>query len=115
VVNELAKEVTVALDGNRVLIGTAGSSWELNLPGEGTHDDFTSGERSLDHVRSPMPGTVVVVEVAVGDTVTKGTVLAVVEAMKMEYSLTAPHDGVVGSSVAKDAVLAEVSPIKTNP
>lgn len=122
VVNELAKEVTVALDGNRVLIGTAGSSWELNLPGEGTHDDFTSGERSLDLVRSPMPGTVVVVEVAVGDTVTKGTVLAVVEAMKMEYSLTAPHDGVViaisaqvGSSVAKDAVLAEVSPIKTNP
>jgi acetyl-CoA/propionyl-CoA carboxylase, biotin carboxylase, biotin carboxyl carrier protein len=121
VVNELAKSVTAVVDGNRVLVGAAGSSWELNLPAGGTHDDFTSGERSLDHVRSPMPGTVVLVEVKVGDSVTKGTVLAVVEAMKMEYSLTAPHDGIVvaisaqvGSSVAKDAILAEVGPKKMN-
>lgn len=122
VVNDLAKAVTLVIDGSRVLVGAAGSSWELNLPAEGIQDDFTSGERSLDHVRSPMPGTVVVVEVKVGDSVTKGTVLAVVEAMKMEYSLIAPHDGVVlaisaqvGSSVAKDAVLAEVGPTKVNP
>jgi acetyl-CoA/propionyl-CoA carboxylase biotin carboxyl carrier protein len=122
VVNDLAKAVTLVIDGSRVLVGAAGSSWELNLPAKGIQDDFTSGERSLDHVRSPMPGTVVVVEVKVGDSVTKGTVLAVVEAMKMEYSLIAPHDGVVlaisaqvGSSVAKDAVLAEVGPTKVNP
>lgn len=122
VVDELAEALTVVIDGSRVLVGAAGSSWELDLPTEGIRDDFTSGERSLNHVRSPMPGTVVLVEVKVGDSVTKGTVLAVVEAMKMEYSLTAPHDGVViaisaqvGSSVAKDAVLAEVGPKVINP
>jgi len=122
VVNEIAEALTVVIEGNRVLVGAAGSSWELNLPAEGIQDNFASGERSLDHVRSPMPGTVVVVEVKVGDSVSKGAVLAVVEAMKMEYSLIAPHDGIViavsaqvGSSVAKDAVLAQVGPNEMNP
>jgi|LakMenE18May11ns_1017448.scaffolds.fasta_scaffold8032460_2 biotin carboxyl carrier protein len=63
-----------------------------------------------------MPGTVVTVDAKVGDVVAKGSVLAVVEAMKMEYPLKAPHDGVVvaleaqvGRSVAKDEIVAEVS------
>ena len=46
-------------------------------------------------VRSPMPGTVTVVEVAEGQAVTAGDRLVVVEAMKMEHVLTAPVDGVV--------------------
>ena len=98
-------------------VGDAGSSWELDLPAEGFWDDIGVGERSLDHVRSPMPGTVVLVQAQVGDVVAKGSVLVVVEAMKMEYSLVAPHDGVVvavsaqvGRSVAKDEMLAEVEP-----
>ena len=56
-----------------------------------------------------MPGTVIAVGVAVGGEVTKGEPVAVVEAMKMEHTLTAPFDGVVsavhaavGSSVALD-------------
>jgi acetyl-CoA/propionyl-CoA carboxylase biotin carboxyl carrier protein len=66
-------------------------------------------------VRSPMPGTVTVVEVAEGQAVTAGDRLVVVEAMKMEHVLTAPVDGVVrdlrakaGATVAKDAVLLTV-------
>ncbi|MFP5071811.1 acetyl/propionyl/methylcrotonyl-CoA carboxylase subunit alpha [Pseudonocardia nantongensis] len=66
-------------------------------------------------VTSPMPGTVTVVEVAEGDTVTAGQKLVVVEAMKMEHVLTAPVDGTVrelrarsGGTVAKDAVLLVV-------
>jgi acetyl-CoA/propionyl-CoA carboxylase, biotin carboxylase, biotin carboxyl carrier protein len=66
-------------------------------------------------VRSPMPGTVTVVEVADGQAVTAGDRLVVVEAMKMEHVLTAPVDGVVrdvraraGATVAKDAVLLTV-------
>jgi acetyl-CoA/propionyl-CoA carboxylase, biotin carboxylase, biotin carboxyl carrier protein len=68
-------------------------------------------------VRSPMPGTVTVVEVAEGERVTAGQPLVVVEAMKMEHVLTAPVDGVVrglrarpGGAVAKDAVLLAVEP-----
>jgi 3-methylcrotonyl-CoA carboxylase alpha subunit len=44
-----------------------------------------------------MPGKVIAVNVGVGDTVEKGQVLAVMEAMKMEHSLAAPRDGVVGT------------------
>ena len=117
IVEGSARDVTLAVDGDRVWVGDEGASWELALPSEGFLDDVTVGEHSLDHVRSPMPGTVVLVEAQVGDTVARGAVLAVVEAMKMEYVLVAPHDGVVtavtaqvGRSVAKDEVLAEVEP-----
>lgn len=48
-----------------------------------------------DSVSAPMTGRVVVVHVAVGDSVTKGQPLVVVEAMKMEQPLLAPRDGVV--------------------
>ena len=46
-------------------------------------------------VVSPMPGTVLRVDVAEGDHVTLGQQLGVVEAMKMELALLAPYDGVV--------------------
>jgi pyruvate/2-oxoglutarate dehydrogenase complex dihydrolipoamide acyltransferase (E2) component len=42
-----------------------------------------------------MPGTVTVVKPAVGDEVTEGQGLLVVEAMKMEHLISAPHDGTV--------------------
>ncbi|MTV25422.1 acetyl/propionyl-CoA carboxylase subunit alpha [Nitriliruptoraceae bacterium ZYF776] len=44
---------------------------------------------------SPMPGSVIAVPVATGDTVTRGATLVVVEAMKMEHPVTAPADGTV--------------------
>lgn len=46
-------------------------------------------------VRAPMTGTLVDVRVSEGDEVSKGQVLGVVEAMKMEYRITAPADGIV--------------------
>jgi biotin carboxyl carrier protein len=42
-----------------------------------------------------MPGTVARIEVAPGTQVTAGTPVVVLEAMKMEHSVVAPHDGVV--------------------
>lgn len=59
-------------------------------------------------VRSPMPGTVVSVAVANGDTVTAGQVLLSVEAMKMEHQLVAEVAGTVHTSVqAGDLVKAD--------
>ncbi len=48
-----------------------------------------------DSVSSPMPGLVVKIPVKVGDHVTAGQTLAIVEAMKMQNELPAPRDGVV--------------------
>ncbi|WP_181700124.1 acetyl/propionyl/methylcrotonyl-CoA carboxylase subunit alpha [Chthonobacter albigriseus] len=54
-----------------------------------------TGTHAVDRVLSPMPGAVVALMVSVGDQVERGAPLVVVEAMKMEHVLRAPHDGVV--------------------
>ena len=48
-----------------------------------------------------MPGTILDVKANVGDTVTKGQVVMVLEAMKMENDIVAPCDGKVTSILAK--------------
>ena len=62
-----------------------------------------------DRILAPMPGRVVVVKAAPGDTVQLGQELMVIEAMKMELSLKAPRDGVVGEvrAAAGDFVEAD--------
>ncbi|MCY1717128.1 ATP-grasp domain-containing protein [Microbacterium sp. SL62] len=65
---------------------------------------------------APLPGTVVAVHVADGDTVEAGARLVTIEAMKMEHTVVTPHAGTVrlrtaaGAQVARDAVVATVSP-----
>ncbi|MBR7829020.1 ATP-grasp domain-containing protein [Actinospica sp. MGRD01-02] len=77
-----------------------------------------SGSAEADgSVRAPMPGTVLAVKVQEGQPVTAGEPLGVLEAMKMEHTLTAPCDGVltaigaaVGDQVPLGHVLFEVEP-----
>ncbi|HYI34209.1 MAG TPA: biotin carboxylase N-terminal domain-containing protein [Glaciibacter sp.] len=54
-----------------------------------------------DAVKAPMQATVVKVAVATGDTVVKGDLLLVLEAMKMEQPLTAHKDGIIGTLAAE--------------
>ncbi|MFC1429318.1 biotin carboxylase N-terminal domain-containing protein [Streptacidiphilus sp. N1-3] len=68
-------------------------------------------------LNAPMPGTVTVVKAAVGDSVTKGQPLLILEAMKMEHVITAPYDGTLeqlrvaaGGTVAMDELLAVITP-----
>ena len=51
-------------------------------------------------VTAPMPGTVLNVKVTQGQSVKKGDILIILEAMKMENEITAPRDGVVSQIVA---------------
>ena len=48
-------------------------------------------------VEAPMPGTILDVKVSVGDSVSSGSVLCILEAMKMENEIVAPQDGIVAS------------------
>ncbi len=52
-------------------------------------------------VKSPMPGNILAVNVNNGDSVKKGQVLLILEAMKMENEIMAPCDGVVSGIVTK--------------
>ncbi len=70
---------------------------------------------SAGAVVSPMPGTILKVNVKVGDTVKAGDSVVILEAMKMENDITAPKDGVVKAlfvdekqTVAKGEALFEV-------
>ena len=67
-------------------------------------------------VTAPMPGTILDVKVSVGQSVKKGDVICVLEAMKMENEIPAPKDGVIasinvqkGASVAANDTLATLN------
>jgi len=66
----------------------------------------TGGDSGGGAVVAQMPGTIVDIDVNVGDKVTKGQKLLVLEAMKMENEIVAPHDGTVSEvSVAAGALV----------
>ena len=86
--------------------------FEISDP-RAAEEDLATG----DHIAAPMPGLVKLVRTAVGDDVKQGQVVAVLEAMKMEHTLTAPRDGRVaelrvtqGDSVSEGAILVTLEP-----
>ncbi|MFH8633601.1 ATP-binding protein [Streptomyces lydicus] len=99
-------------------LGRDGDSWQVT-----DHDPVAAALRGAgrahgaETLAAPMPGTVTVVKVAVGDEVAAGQGLLVVEAMKMEHVISAPHAGTVteldvtaGATVAMDQILAVIAP-----
>jgi len=63
-------------------------------------------------IASPIQGTIVAIDVAAGDEVREGQQVAVVEAMKMEHVITAPHGGIVRAiTMARGDVVREGYPI----
>ncbi|MDQ0581181.1 acetyl/propionyl/methylcrotonyl-CoA carboxylase subunit alpha [Streptomyces rishiriensis] len=98
-------------------LGRDGDAWNVR-DHDPVADSLSRGAHAgADSLTAPMPGTVTVVKVAVGDEVVAGQSLLVVEAMKMEHVISAPHAGTVaeldvtpGSTVAMDQVLAVIAP-----
>ena len=68
-----------------------------------------------EKITAPMPGNILSVNVSVGDTVKRGQVLLILEAMKMENEIMSPCDGVIasvntskGSAVESGALLCVI-------
>ena len=65
-----------------------------------------AGATGAVSIKAPMPGTILDVKVAVGASVKKGDVIAILEAMKMENEISAPQDGTIASvNVTKGATV----------
>ena len=75
-----------------------------------------SGSQGGTTINAPMPGKVLSVKASVGQSVSKGDVVMVLEAMKIENEIVAPADGTIasidaaeGQSVEAGAVLATMN------
>ena len=62
-------------------------------------------------VNSPMPGTILEIKTAVGQSVKTGQTLFIMEAMKMETEIVAPADGVVASITVKSGDITETDQV----
>lgn len=84
----------VVADQGGVIVFSDGRASRFSLP---RPDAAADAAEAGGLVKAPMPGKVLSLNVAEGDSVTKGQKLLVLEAMKMEHALTAPRDGVIAS------------------
>ncbi|MFB2562268.1 acetyl/propionyl/methylcrotonyl-CoA carboxylase subunit alpha [Rhizobium sp. IMFF44] len=120
----LARHVEIDGRQSQLDVFETSSGVTLFLDGQTHHfyrlDLLDGGEEVAsggDRVIAPMPGLVKIVRVREGDTVAKGQALIVMEAMKMELTLTATRDGIVeslhvgeGDQTSESAVLLSLRP-----
>ncbi|MGW7447985.1 ATP-binding protein [Kitasatospora sp. NPDC054795] len=113
----LATDATPGLAAGPVTwLGIEGDAWPLHAYDPVVESAAGAGAHH-GALTAPMPGTVTVVKTTAGETVRKGQPLLVLEAMKMEHVIAAPHDGVVselravaGATVAMEDLLVVVTP-----
>ncbi len=106
-------DLKVLVAGREFIVFEDGEPYALTLPkAEAGVEEAGDGA-----IESTMPGLIVDVAVAEGDKVAKGAPLVVLEAMKMEHTLTAPFDGTVaqvsvkkGDRVAEHVLLVKLEP-----
>ncbi|HET9143839.1 acetyl/propionyl/methylcrotonyl-CoA carboxylase subunit alpha [Actinophytocola sp.] len=106
-----------ALDAATDTLWLAGDGQAWPVAEHSLLESAASDVDSAGPLVSPMPGTVLVVKATVGDRVSAGAPLLIVEAMKMEHTIAAPVDGVLtelnvqaGQQVALNQPLAVVTP-----
>lgn len=108
----LRREYRWAEAGRHLWIADERGAWQLREAEE--HRIHRTATARQAEVLSPMPGSVIAVQVDSGAEVAEGDVVVVVEAMKMEHSLPAPVSGrvevlvSVGDQVKVDQVLARI-------
>jgi acetyl-CoA/propionyl-CoA carboxylase biotin carboxyl carrier protein len=118
----ITRPIRFAVDGTAVWLSHDGAAHELRILSRAERlarelAGLTRAAGTADpDLRSPMPGTVVAVAVAAGDTVAAGDLVLTIEAMKMEHRIVAPVSGTVrvnvapGDLVKLDQIVAQVEP-----
>jgi acetyl/propionyl-CoA carboxylase alpha subunit len=109
VVDGVARRAVVARTRDRIHVAIGGHAWAFERVDD-AHGGAAGGAGS-GSVVAPMPGKVVKVLVAVGDTVAAGQALLVVEAMKMETTLAAEIDGRVKTVAAEAGAMVDAGTI----
>ena len=105
VLDGVRRRVPVTRHGDVLTAVLDGANWPLTLidPLRPPQTEAASGDR----MTAPMPGRIVSIEVTPGAHVTRGQVLVVLEAMKVQMRLTAPRDAEVAAVHARASELVE--------
>ena len=91
-----------ARHGQAVTVWDAGRAFTFAIPDPLSAAEAEAAGAGGDAIAAPMPGLVKRMRAEAGQKVEKGQPLAILEAMKMEHTLTAPRDGVVAEVLARE-------------
>ena len=105
-------DVTVNLtDHHKANVEVNGISYDVSYESKNT----AAAASSATSIKAPLPGTIMTINVKVGDQVKRGDTLVVMEAMKMENNIMANKDGqvkaihvTVGQTVVQDDKLVDL-------
>ena len=104
ILDNMQRRADVVEEHEHLVIFDAGHSYRLK---HAPDSDHSSEEEAPGSLISAMPGRVVEVMVSEGQQVKKGDALLVLEAMKIEHIIAAPHDGTVQSLHYHEGELVE--------
>ncbi|WP_032378411.1 acetyl-CoA carboxylase biotin carboxylase subunit [Rhodococcoides fascians] len=118
VLDDRRETMTFARIGSATWVSSSRGTWRVDRIAEPSvrENEAHSGDAEI---LSPMPGSIIAIGTTTGSAVTAGSAIVVVEAMKMEHTLTTPIDGTVeltvavGDQVRVDQVLARIVPTDT--
>jgi 3-methylcrotonyl-CoA carboxylase alpha subunit len=110
------ESVIYVVDGDLVHVHLGGQSYAVQYVDPLVALSGVADDAGHNVARAPMPGVVLSVRVSVGERVAAGTVVAIIESMKLETAIRASQDGIVekihvrdGQSFDRDAALVTLA------
>lgn len=106
---------------SRIEVWLGGETYTFEVLGTKGRNTSAAASHIAEEILAPMPGTVLKIEIKVGETFAAHQPLIIMESMKMEMTLSAPHAGrvtqigcAVGELVPMGKVLARLQPLESD-